>query len=62
MNSISIDIASWSQTEELLKKYPTLTTDLLARYRLELNSLLDNPEVPDADFEHYITNLDRTYQ
>lgn len=61
MNSISIDIASWSQTEELLKKYPKLTTELLARYRLELNSLLDNPEVPDADFEHYISNLDNTY-
>lgn len=61
MNSISVDIASWTPTEELLKKYPTLTTDLLARYRLELNSLLDNPEVSDDQVENYVSTLDKTY-
>jgi len=61
MNSISVDIASWTPTEKLLAKYPTLTTDLLARYRKELNSLLDDDTIPNADLDHYISNLDATY-
>lgn len=61
MNSISVDIASWETTEKLLAKYPTLTTELLARYRLELNSLLDNPEVSDDQVENYVSTLDKTY-
>ena len=61
MNSISVDIASWTPTEKLLQKYQTLTTDLLARYRLELNSLLDNPEVSDDQVENYVSTLDKTY-
>jgi hypothetical protein len=61
MNSLSVDIASWETTEKLLKKYPTLTEKNLARYRLELNHLLDNPDVPDDAVEHYVANLDKTY-
>jgi len=61
MKSLSIDIVSWTPTEKLLTKYPTLTPDLLARYRKELNNLLDDDSVPNADLDHYIANLDRTY-
>ena len=61
MKPISVDIASWETTEKLLAKYPTLTTDLLARYRKELNSFLDDDTIPNADLDHYISNLDATY-
>lgn len=58
---LSHDIVSGTQTETLLANYPTLTPDLLARYRLELNNLLDDDSVPNADLDHYISNLDRTH-
>ena len=61
MNSLSVDIAAWTPDEKLFQTYPTLTKPLLDRYRLELNHLLDNPDVPDDALEHYINNLDRTH-
>ncbi len=61
MKSLSIDIAAWTHDEKLFQTYPTLTKPLLDRYRLELNWLLDNPDVPDNAVEQYVANLDNTY-
>lgn len=64
MNFIAHDIDSGMPTERLLEKYKDkgLTEKLLATYRLELNFIIDNPDVSDEAREEYVRNLNRTYE